>query len=48
MLDGFQIVAALFLVMTLGYALAAKGWIDAEVAAFYPRRSYTSACPRQR
>ena len=34
MLDGFQIVAALFLVMALGYALAAKGWIDAEVAAF--------------
>ena len=45
MLDGFQIVAALFLVMALGYALAAKGWIDAEVAAFL---SNTSACPRRR
>ena len=34
MLDAVQIVAALFAMMSVGYVLAAKGWIDEQVAVF--------------
>ena len=34
MLDAVQIVVALFAMMSVGYVLAAKGWIDEQVAVF--------------